>query len=110
AKLGNHPGSRTVASLYDLVEADPEKPINPIGQWNTAHIKSVDNHVEHWLNGTKGLEYERKSDAYRRLVTERKYVKRPDCGESEKGHNLVQDNGDRMSIKNIKIKDITKKE
>jgi len=110
AKLGNHPGSRTVASLYDLVEADPEKPINPIGQWNTAHIKSVDNHVEHWLNGTKVLEYERKSDAYRKLVSESKYVKWPNFGESDKGHNLVQDNGDRMSIKNIKIKDITKKE
>ncbi len=40
AKLGNHEGSRTVASLYDLIQADPNKPMNPPGEWNTAHIIS----------------------------------------------------------------------
>ena len=51
AKLGNHDGSRTVASLYDLIQADPNKPINPIGEWNTARIVAKDNHIEHLLNG-----------------------------------------------------------
>ncbi|NNG10654.1 MAG: DUF1080 domain-containing protein [Arenibacter sp.] len=106
AKKGNHEGSRTVASLYDLIQADLNKPINPIGEWNTAHIKSIDNHVEHWLNGTKVLEYERKSDDYRKLVSESKYVKWPNFGESDKGLILLQDHGDRVSFKNIKIKSI----
>ena len=51
AKLGNHEGSRTVASLYDLIQANPEKHVNPIGEWNTSHIIAKNNHVEHWLNG-----------------------------------------------------------
>lgn len=108
AKLGNHEGSRTVASLYDLIQADPDKPINAIGEWNTARIVSNGNHVEHWLNGVKVLEYERKSDAYKKLVSESKYEKWPNFGESDKGHILLQDHGDLVSFRNIKIREIEK--
>ena len=104
AKLGNHEGSRTVSSLYDLIKADTDKHMNPIGEWNSAHIISKGNHVEHWLNGVKVLEYERKSDAFKKLVSESKYKKWPKFGELEKGQILLQDHGDRVSFKNIKIK------
>ena len=104
AKLGNHEGSRTVASLYDLIKADPDKPIHPVGAWNTARIISKNNHVEHWLNGTKVLEYERGSEDFRKLVSESKYAKWDRFGELEEGRILLQDHGNRVSFKNIKIK------
>jgi len=107
AKKGNHEGSRTVSSLYDLIKANVNKPNKPIGEWNTAYIISKDNHVEHWLNGTKVLEYERKSDVYRKLVSESKYAKWPNFGELDKGQILLQDHGDLVSFKNVKIREIS---
>jgi hypothetical protein len=106
AKLGNHDGSRTVSSLYDLIQADTAKIVNPIGEWNHAHIISKNKHVEHWLNGKKVLEYERKSPEYRKLVSESKYKVWPNFGEADSGRILLQDHGDRVSFRNIKIKSI----
>lgn len=104
AKLGNHEGSRTLASLYDLIMADVNKPVNPIGSWNTAYILSKEGHVEHWLNGVKVLEYERGSEAYRQLVSESKYKVWPNFGEAVRGPILLQDHGDQVDFRNVKIR------
>ena len=106
AKLGRIEGIRTMASLYDLIRADPKKPVHPVGQWNTAKIVSKDDLVEHWLNGSKVLEYKRKSPEYRALVAESKYAIWPSFGELDRGRILLQDHGDRVSFKNIKIRPI----
>ncbi len=106
AKLGNHEGSRTLASLYDLIRADTLKYVKPIGEWNSAHLISKDNHIEHWLNGMKVLEYDRMSNDFKKLVSESKYKIWPDFGEAEKGNILLQDHGDRVAFRNIKIKEL----
>ena len=112
AKLGVR-GNRTVGSLYDLIPAtnldEPgraAKRVLPPGAWNRARIVATGRHVEHWLNGVKVVEYERGTQMFRALVSNSKYQDIPGFGERERGSILLQDHGNAVSFRSIKIRSL----
>jgi hypothetical protein len=95
-------GNRTLGSLYDLIPASSGKPFHK-ENFNTAMIVVKGNHVEHWLNDVKILDYERNNQMWKALVNHSKYKAFDDFGKASQGHILLQEHGDEVWYKNIKI-------
>lgn len=101
-------GNRTLASLYDLIPAEKQpRFVKAPGQWNHARlVVHSDRRVEHWLNHQKVLEYTLGSPQFLELVRQSKYRDWEGFGLWSAGHLLLQDHGDDVSFRSIKVRDL----
>lgn len=88
---------------YAMHPAPTAKP-NPVGEYNTSRIKVQDGHVEHWLNGQKLLEYELWTEEWLETANNGKWKDYPKYGRAKSGHIALQDHGNQIWFKNIKIR------
>jgi len=106
ARVRNVPVGGKLAGLYELIEAPDTKKVNPMGEWNTGRIVSRNNHVEHWLNGELLITYVLGSDEFKALVQKSKFKDKEGYAAQAKGNILIQDHGNMVSYKNLKIKEL----
>ena len=84
----------------------PRGVVRPAGEWNVARVVVHGAHVEHWLNGTKIVEYELGSPAWEQKVADSKFSQWPAYGRASTGHIGLQDHGDPVWYRNIRIREI----
>lgn len=102
AKL--HDGCRLTASLYDVLKPSDARKVNPPGEWNASRILVQGNHVEHWLNGVKTVDFEFGSDALKAAIEKSKFQKTPGWGIKTTSPILIQDHGDELAFRSIKLR------
>jgi 3-keto-disaccharide hydrolase len=105
AKAGKD-GNRTAGGLYDLIAPVKNKTLHPVGEWNQAGVRVLGNHVEHFLNGGKVLEFEMFSPEFKARIADSKFKVNPGFGEVKKGHVLLQAHGAEVWFRNIKIREL----
>jgi len=98
------------ADQYSGANYAMQAPVNakvvPLNEWNKTKILVNGTHVEHWLNGTKVVEYELWSDDWKARKAKGKWKDMPLYGMAKKGHIGLQDHGGLTMFRNIKIKEL----
>ncbi len=94
---------RQTGSFYDVLTAS-SRPVRPIGEFNESRVVVNGTRVEHWLNGTRVLQYQLETPALKAAVADSKFKGVARFGTRQKGHLLLQDHGDQVWFRNIRIR------
>lgn len=94
---------RLAGANYDM-HPPSKNAVKPAGEWNHVRLVVDGAHVEHWMNGEKIVEYELWSDAWKARIAESKWIDMPDYGMKEAGHICLQDHGDPVWYRNVRIR------
>lgn len=107
AKVAPH---HRTAAFYDVLAPDPARTkLRPAGQFNESRVLVRGSHVEHWLNGEKVLEYELGSPALAQAIARSKFKDVSGFGTRIKGRILLQDHGDEVCYRNLRIRDLSRR-
>jgi hypothetical protein len=102
-----HPDGRSpltsAGAMYGIYPA-PRGVVRPAGEWNAVRIVANGPHVEHWLNGVKVVEAELGSPDWEARVKRSKFAAMPHYGRNASGYIGLQDHGDRVAYRNIKLR------
>lgn len=98
--------SHQTAALYDLLEPSEDRRVQPAGEWNQSRLLVRGNHVEHWLNGTKVVEFTMSSDEMKAKIAKSKYKKFNRFGVKTASPILLQDHGDEVAFRNLKVRQL----
>jgi hypothetical protein len=94
---------RSAGSLYDLI-IPQHKHLKPVGEYNIAKVIVKGNHVEHWINGEKVVEYEIGSPDLKDRIAKSKYNENPNFGKSTDGLIMFQHHGQKVWLRNIRVR------
>jgi len=91
--------------LYDMIACN-EETVKPAGNWNQIRLIKNKGKVEHWLNGKKVVDFEMFNDQWKEMIANSKFHEMPGFGKGKSGHISLQDHGDKVWFRNIKIKEL----